>query len=240
MTVSAPSTSPGTATDPRLAESLAGLASTSRVRQLAPPFAGDEPGLLRRRFFPTTPPGTWTAVRVDLAGGIVSQLGSRPATGLNVPATQAGYELVQTVQPGFHVWTASLRVVSVSRLPAARAAVAGFLSAGGPANADFQPLVEGQTQLFVVAFSVPDETRVRLRCGVRLSILFDAGQTAYAEGIVQVQSIVHHVPPSPEDPERLAATGSSRTLLGDDDSEVVPAALGAGAEQDDLRVGGID
>jgi hypothetical protein len=225
-------------TEPRLTEKLAALASDTRVRQLAPPFLGEEPGITRRRFAWPTPPNTWTATRIDLAGRIVSQLGSRPSDTFNLRTTEAGYQIEQRVRPGYNLWTASVQVISVSRLPATRVAVSGFLGVNGVPR-DFQALVPGRTQLFTVARWVPEEAEeptVRLRCGVHLMTFFGPGQSAYAEGIVQVQSIVHHVPPSPTEPD---AARSQREL---EEGEVEEAEAEVIADRDDEveRIGGFD
>jgi hypothetical protein len=180
-------------TDPRLAERFASLATGSRIRQLAPPFAGDEPDLWRRRVYPVTLASTWTAARVNLAGQIVSQLGSKPST-FNYATTEAGYEVEHTIQPGVHFWTAAVRIVSVSRLPAPRTLALGSFGVTG-VRPQTQGLVAGQTQLYSIGLSVTKETRVKVRWTVLLGLLYGAGETAYVEGIAQVQSIVHRVPP---------------------------------------------
>ena len=233
MTIAAASTATAP-TDPRLAERLESLAAASRTRQLAPPFLGDETGIKRRRFASPTPVNTWTATRVDLAGGIVAQLGSRPSDTFNLPSTETGYQIEQLVQPGYHVWTASLRVISVSRLPASRTAVSGFLSVAG-ATPDYQALVPGRTQLFTTVFWVPDARWVRLRCGIDLSMFFGPGQNAYTEGIVQVQSIVHHEPPSASDPAAALVAEPAANELDEVEVEIIES------DDDEVeRVGGFE
>lgn len=70
---------------------------------------------------------------------------------------------------------------------------------------------EGRTQHFTMVLSVDDPTTVRLRLGVHLAMAFGAGHTSYAEGILQVQSLVHHVPPPAE--ESLSESSRERDLL---------------------------
>lgn len=220
-------------TDPRLAESLAALAAGSRIRQLAPPFLGDESDIVRRRFAWPTPPNTWTSIVVGRDGRIVSQLGSKPSDAFNFVERRVGYQIEHDIEAGDHLWTASVRVISVSRLPPARTAVAGFLSVTGTVS-DHQPLVPGQTQLYTASLSVTSPRRVQLRFGTHQSMVFRAGETAYTEAIVQVQSIVHRRPPSPIDAAADSPAASASRRVEEDEVELFH-------EEDDVeRLDGFD